>query len=735
MPPAATKGFNHNLNHVVISVPDCDAALEWYTTVLGFRNLRSTRGMSRKETLDGPIFKIYNGALQEVKTAWLGMGNSVGFEIFVFKDPQYKGKTKPFEGRKFEYNNGGFFHIGITAPDPEVVCERVVKAGGKKVGETVDLYDDDKALSLRGGVNLVDVTSTLMSPCHGITSIGLRNSNWHEMTQTEGGRCFRFGNGGLIDVDFSKYGASVGMVVCDDTKAAVRRARPQLTPIFYQDPFVVIYIFKMPTNYDIGGKVIALTGAASGIGLQTTVLLAAQGAHVSMADVSEAALYEVASKIESAGGKVLATVVDVRDGKQIDAWIQKTVDKFGKLNDAVNLAGDIPKCINVERVEDLNNEDWKFVLNVNLTGVMYCMRAQLQNMNIKGSVVNAASICGVIGFPKNAAYTASKHAIIDLSRAAAKEVGEREIRINCIAPSGLKILNSQVRLPPARSWTLDPPPPRIKASFHVEDLVIYNSLFPFFYFLYCLTMNNKYSSPYTSRQSSPMIPYTSNQSSPMIPPAPGYKVEAEPFISDVSDPGFDDHSVHNQKNVVLKTQIRVLRFIARLAATAIAAATAAQEGQTLYTYLHTRNTIRDRRGPWAKNTSLWPAIVLLSISGITFILGLMIIIAYARSVKAANSISSVSSWLSLIIEVAHILMWIVVAVLYRVGKTGSDLWGWACSPLAQKIQPSFDGVVQFDSNSTWHLAIASASVQVLTFVIFVLMYQRKKVQKQLRDGV
>jgi NAD(P)-dependent dehydrogenase (short-subunit alcohol dehydrogenase family) len=69
-----------------------------------------------------------------------------------------------------------------------------------------------------------------------------------------------------------------------------------------------------------------------------------------------------------------------------------------------------------------------------MSGVMYYMRAQLQNLKNKGSIVNAASICGVIGFPKNAAYTASKHAVIGLSRAAAKEVGDREIRINCIAP-------------------------------------------------------------------------------------------------------------------------------------------------------------------------------------------------------------------------------------------------------------------------------------------------------------
>lgn len=191
----------------------------------------------------------------------------------------------------------------------------------------------------------------------------------------------------------------------------------------------------MPVDYDLKGKVIALTGAASGIGYETSLLLAQQGAYLSLADLNEDALKEKVLEIEKVStGKVFSTAIDVRKDDQVNAWIAKTVEKFGKLDGAVNLAGVIPKGINKDRVQDLDNEDWHFVLDVNLHGVMYCMRAQLQNMNQKGSVVNAASICGVIGFPKNAAYTASKHAVIGLSRAAAKEVGEREIRVNCIAP-------------------------------------------------------------------------------------------------------------------------------------------------------------------------------------------------------------------------------------------------------------------------------------------------------------
>ena len=95
----------------------------------------------------------------------------------------------------------------------------------------------------------------------------------------------------------------------------------------------------MPTNYDIGGKVIALTGGASGIGLQTALLLSAQGAHLSIADVNEKPLAEITEKLSSSGGKVLSTQLDVRDDKAVDAWIEKTVEHFGQLDGAVNLAG------------------------------------------------------------------------------------------------------------------------------------------------------------------------------------------------------------------------------------------------------------------------------------------------------------------------------------------------------------------------------------------------------------
>lgn len=79
-------------------------------------------------------------------------------------------------------------------------------------------------------------------------------------------------------------------------------------------------------------------------------------------------------------------------------------------------------------------DEWDFVMDVNLKGLMHCMRAELGVMVDNGSIVNAASIAGLQGFARNAAYSASKHGAIGLSRSAAKEAGEQGIRVNCIAP-------------------------------------------------------------------------------------------------------------------------------------------------------------------------------------------------------------------------------------------------------------------------------------------------------------
>ncbi|KAL4926324.1 SDR family NAD(P)-dependent oxidoreductase [Aspergillus undulatus] len=190
---------------------------------------------------------------------------------------------------------------------------------------------------------------------------------------------------------------------------------------------------------DFSGKVIALTGGASGIGRATALRLASLGAKVSIGDLQQAPLEAVANEIKEAGHEdVFIRTIDVRTSESVETWIRETVEWGGRLDGAANLAGVIGKTIGLTGVKEIDSEEWDFIMDINLKGVMHCMRAELRVMADNGSIVNASSIAGIQGFPRNAAYSASKHAVIGLTRSAAKEVGEQGIRVNSIAPGAIQ---------------------------------------------------------------------------------------------------------------------------------------------------------------------------------------------------------------------------------------------------------------------------------------------------------
>lgn len=185
---------------------------------------------------------------------------------------------------------------------------------------------------------------------------------------------------------------------------------------------------------ELKGKVIAITGAASGIGLALTRACAADGAKLALADIQQPALDKIVEELKSSGVEVVGTKVNVASNQEVDDWISSTVKHFGKLDGAANIAGVEGKNLLSCSITELPNEEWDHIISINLTGLMYCLRAELRVMGKGGSIVNAASTAGLRGRPGIGAYSTSKHGVIGLTRAAAKENGSKGIRVNAIAP-------------------------------------------------------------------------------------------------------------------------------------------------------------------------------------------------------------------------------------------------------------------------------------------------------------
>ncbi|CEF87572.1 hypothetical protein FGSG_11263 [Fusarium graminearum PH-1] len=188
------------------------------------------------------------------------------------------------------------------------------------------------------------------------------------------------------------------------------------------------------TSFD--GKVIAVTGAASGMGLATAQLLASRGAIISLADINEEVLKSVLDSLPGNGH--IYQVVDVSQSESVNAWIKQTIDKFGKLDGAVNMAGIIAEPTPLTEYTD---EVWDRMFAVNTRGVFNCLRAELKTITAGGSIVSAASVFGQFGAPGHVAYCASKAAVIGLSRTAAKE--NEHIRVNCVSPGSVSTAMNQ----------------------------------------------------------------------------------------------------------------------------------------------------------------------------------------------------------------------------------------------------------------------------------------------------
>jgi NAD(P)-dependent dehydrogenase (short-subunit alcohol dehydrogenase family) len=147
----------------------------------------------------------------------------------------------------------------------------------------------------------------------------------------------------------------------------------------------------------LDGKIIALTGGASGIGLATAKLLSSRGATVCVADVDPKALEAADEHFSSLKVPFLITKVDVSTRVEVDNWIDDIVQKYGRLDGAANCAGIIGKHHGLRTIAEQDDDEWDKIIAVNLTGMMYSLRAELRKISDHGSIVNVSSIQGLIG--------------------------------------------------------------------------------------------------------------------------------------------------------------------------------------------------------------------------------------------------------------------------------------------------------------------------------------------------
>jgi NAD(P)-dependent dehydrogenase (short-subunit alcohol dehydrogenase family) len=199
---------------------------------------------------------------------------------------------------------------------------------------------------------------------------------------------------------------------------------------------------------ELAGKVTLITGGASGIGRATAVACARAGALLVIADVDMAGGEETAHLITTQGGEARVVRADISQAADVEAMIGQAVQTYGRLDCAVNNAG----LYSTSSIVDTTEAEWERVIRTNLTGVWLCMKSEIPQMltQERGAIVNTASMVGLVA-GSGAAYTASKHGLVGLTKTAAVAYAPRGIRVNAVCPG---LIRSPMTEP---FWAGDPP--------------------------------------------------------------------------------------------------------------------------------------------------------------------------------------------------------------------------------------------------------------------------------------